>query len=76
MPKNIKSGVENHSGALLNEFKVDGNINKPTQLSTHTFTQENKLILIQEKKIVSDSDWHSANRKQIQVSPSIQMKEK
>ena len=43
LPKNIKSGVENHSGALLNEFKVDGNINKPTQLSTHTFTQENKI---------------------------------
>ena len=77
LPKNIKSGVENHSGALLNEFKVDGNINKPTQLSAHTFTQENKINIDPGKENrLRLLDWHSANRKQIQVSPSIQMKGK
>ena len=74
---NIKSGVENLSGALLDEFKVDGNLDKPTQLSAHTFTQENEINIAPGKEnSLKLLDRHAVNQKQDQVSPPIQMKGK
>ena len=76
-PKNIKSRVENLSRALLNEFKFDENLYKPTQLSAHTFTQENEINIAprKENRLILQ-DRHAVNQKQDQVSPPIQMKGK
>jgi Domain of unknown function (DUF4157) len=75
LPSQLKVGVENLSGQLLDDVNVHYNSSKPQQLQAHAFAQGNQIHIApgQEKHLPHEA-WHVAQQKQGRVQPTAQLK--
>ncbi|WP_229712495.1 DUF4157 domain-containing protein [Marivirga lumbricoides] len=75
LPDDLKSGIENLSGYLMDDVKVHRNSDKPAQLQAHAYAQGTDIHLGsgQEKHLPHEA-WHVVQQKQGRVKPTMQMK--
>jgi hypothetical protein len=75
LPDNLKSGIENLSGYVMDDVKVHYNSDKPAQLQAHAYAQGTDIHLGPgQGKYLSHEAWHVAQQKQGRVKPTIQVK--
>ena len=77
LPDNLKSGIENLSGYVMDDVKVHYNSSKPAQLQAHAYTQGTDIHVApgQEQHLPHEA-WHVVQQKQGRVKPTLQMKGK
>lgn len=75
LPDNLKSGVENLSGIVMNDVNVHYNSVQPAQLNAHVYAQGTDIHIApgQEKHLLHEA-WHVVQQKQGRVKPTLQMK--
>jgi D-lyxose ketol-isomerase len=75
LPNNIKSGVENLSGILMDDVTVHFNSDKPVQLNALAFAEGTAIHLApgQEKHLPHEA-WHVVQQKQGRVKPTVAVK--
>ncbi|WP_373520707.1 DUF4157 domain-containing protein, partial [Aquiflexum sp.] len=74
LPENLKSGIENLSGYIMDDVKVHFNSPKPATLQAHAYAQGTEIHLApgQEKHLPHEA-WHVVQQKQGRVKPTLQM---
>ncbi|HXU28327.1 MAG TPA: DUF4157 domain-containing protein [Bacteroidia bacterium] len=71
LPDDLKSGVENLSGASIDNVKVHYNSSEPAQLNTHAYAEGNEIhIAPRQEKHLPHETWHVVQQKQGKVKPS------
>lgn len=77
LPDNLKTGMENMSGMLLDDVKVHRYSEKPAQLQAHAYAQGTDIHIGpgQEKHLPHEA-WHVVQQKQGRVKPTAQIKGK
>lgn len=76
LPDNLKAGVENLSGYMMDDVKVHYNSDKPAQLQSLAYAQGTDIHIGpgQEKHLPHEA-WHVVQQKQGRVKPTIQKKD-
>jgi hypothetical protein len=75
LPDNLKTGIENLSGASMDNVKVHYNSDKPVQLQATAYAQGTNIHLAPEQeKHLPHENWHVVQQKQGRVKPTLQMK--
>ena len=75
LPDNLKSGIENLSGHIMDDVKVHYNSNKPAQLQAHAQGTDIHIASGQERHLTHEA-WHVVQQKQGRVKPTLQLKGK
>ncbi len=75
LPDQLKSGIENLSGLVMDDVKVHYNSAKPAQLQAHAYAQGTSIHVApgQEKHLAHEA-WHVVQQKQGRVKPTTQLK--
>ena len=75
LPDNLKAGIENLSGILMDGVKVHYDSRKPAEVQTRAFTQGTDIFLgPKEEEHLAHEAWHVVQQRQGRVRPTIQLK--
>ncbi len=75
LPDQLKTGIENLSGYLMDDVKVHFNSDKPASLKAHAYAQGTAIhVAPGQEKYLPHEAWHVVQQKQGRVKPSLQMK--
>lgn len=74
LPDDLKTGLENLSGYLMDDVKVHCNSAQSAQLNAQAFAQgENIHIATDQENQLPHEAWHVVQQKQGRVKPAMQM---
>lgn len=75
LPEDLKNGIENLSGIMMDDVMVHYNSDKPSQIGALAYTQGNNIhVAPGQEKYLAHEAWHVVQQAQGRVHPTMQLK--